>query len=62
MRFDKLVIARSKMLILLIRKRIEFTRWNADQFEVASENTAINLRFEEKVGIDSVTSEDFKDA
>jgi hypothetical protein len=34
----------------------------ADQFDKASENTSRNLRFGEKVAIDSVTSEDFEDA
>jgi hypothetical protein len=43
-------------------KVIESRRRDADQFERASENNPRNLRFGEKVAIDSVTSEDFEDA
>ena len=47
---------------LIFAKVIEYGQRAADQFERASENNPINLRFGEKVAIDSVTSEDFEDA
>jgi hypothetical protein len=40
---------------MVFDKVIESGRRDADQFERASENHAIILRFEEKVAIDSVT-------